>query len=82
MEKRNTTTKTREKQTQQRDNGSQRHTRETQEQNKGQIMKEIEQKPQKDDPKIAGQKSQLRINQNKHRIKRITITITSIGRSD
>jgi hypothetical protein len=47
MEKRNTTTKTREKQTQQRENGSQRQTRETQEQDKGQTIKETEQKPQK-----------------------------------
>jgi hypothetical protein len=58
--RKNTITKTRAKQAQQRGNGSQRQTRETQEQGKGQTMKETEQKPQKDDL------AQNQPKQNKH----------------
>jgi hypothetical protein len=42
--------------TTERESGSQRQTRETQEQDKGQTMTEIEWKPQMDDSNIAGQR--------------------------
>jgi hypothetical protein len=61
MEKRSTITKTREKQPRQRENGSEKQTRETQEQDEDQTMKETEQKPEKEDSKIAGQRIQLKI---------------------